>query len=305
VIPVLFGISILVFVLLRLTPGDPAIAIAGFDASQAQLDAVRKSLGLDQPIHIQYLRWLERTVQGDLGRSIRTGQPVLQLFTEKLGNTILLGVVALVISTAAAIPAGIVSAVRRGSLSDNSVMFLSLLGVCLPNFFVGLMLILIFSVWLRWLPTGGMYDVMGDRGFGDLARHLVLPAVTLATAQMALVARLMRGSMLEVIRLDHMTTARSKGLGERHVILRHAVKLALFPVVTIMGLRLGGLVGGAALVETVFSWPGVGQQIVQSVEARDYAFVQGAVLFIASGFVLFNLVVDVTYAFLDPRIRYR
>jgi peptide/nickel transport system permease protein len=305
VFPVLFGISILVFALLRLTPGDPALAIAGFDATQEQLAAVRRSLGLDQPIYVQYVRWLERIVHGDLGRSIRTGLPVTEMLANKLQNTLLLGVVAIAISTAVAIPAGIISAVRRGSAIDNAVMLFTLVGNCMPSFWTGLMLILIFSVSLRWLPTGGMYSVVGGGDLADLARHLVLPALTLALVQTALVARLMRGSMLEVIKLDHMTTARSKGLSERVVIARHAVKLALLPVVTVIGIRFGSLVGGAVIIETVFSWPGVGFQMYESIAGRDYAFIQGGVLVIASGFVLFNLVVDIAYAFIDPRIRYR
>jgi peptide/nickel transport system permease protein len=304
VLPVLLGISILVFALLRLTPGDPALTIAGFDASQEQLAAVRRSLGLDQPIYIQYVRWLGRTLQGDLGRSILTGSPVLELLIGKLENTLLLGVSAIVISTAIAVPAGIISAVRRGSMIDNSVMLVTLFGNSMPSFWSGLMLILIFAVWLRWLPTGGMYSTIGGGGAADLARHLVLPSLTLALVQTALVARLMRGSMLEVIDLDHMTTARSKGLSEFTVVVRHAVKLALLPVVTVIGLRLGSLVGGAVIIETIFGWPGVGLQMYQSIAARDYAFIQGGVLVIAAGFVLFNLVVDISYAFIDPRIRY-
>jgi peptide/nickel transport system permease protein len=305
VIPVLFGISILVFVLLRLTPGDPAISIAGFDASQEQLAAVRRSLGLDEPIHVQYIRWLDRTLHGDLGRSIRTGSPVSELLASKLANTLLLGVVAIVISTVIAVPAGIISAVRRGSLTDNAVMLVTLFGNSMPSFWSGLMFILIFAVWLRWLPTGGMFSIVGGGDLPDLARHLVLPSVTLAVVQTALVARLMRGSMLEVIRLDHMTTARAKGLRERIVIVRHAVKLALLPVVTVIGIRFGSLVGGAVIIETIYSWPGVGFQMYESIAARDYAFIQGGVLVIATGFVLFNLVVDIAYAFIDPRIRYR
>jgi peptide/nickel transport system permease protein len=304
VIPVLFGISILVFVLLRLTPGDPAVTVAGFDASQEQLAAVRRSMGLDQPIHIQYVKWVERTVQGDLGRSLRTGSPVMGLLIEKLGNTLLLGVAAVVISTAIAIPAGIISAVRRGSLVDHGVMVVTMIGNCMPPFWSGLMLILVFAVWLRWLPTGGMFNTIGGGGLVDLARHMILPAFTLALVQTALVARLMRGSMLEVIRLDHMTTARSKGLRESTLIRRHAVKLALLPVVTVIGIRFGNLVGGAVIIETIFSWPGVGLQMYESIAARDYAFIQGGVLLVAAGFVLFNLLVDIGYAFLDPRIRY-
>src|SRR5687768_3200393 len=302
VIPVLFGISILVFVLLRLTPGDPAVTVAGFDASQEQLAAVRRSMGLDQPIHIQYIKWVERTLQGDLGRSLRTGSPVLGLLMEKLGNTLLLGVAAVVISTAIAVPAGIISAVRRGSFVDHAVMLVTLIGNCMPPFWSGLMFILVFAVWLRWLPTGGMFDTIGGGGIVDLARHMVLPAFTLALVQTALVARLMRGSMLEVIRLDHMTTARSKGLRESTLIRRHAVKLALLPVVTVIGIRFGNLVGGAVIIETIFSWPGVGLQMYESIAARDYAFIQGGVLLVAAGFVLFNLLVDIGYAFLDPRI---
>jgi peptide/nickel transport system permease protein len=187
---------------------------------------------------------------------------------------------------------------------DNAVVLVTLFGNCMPSFWSGLMLILVFAVWLRWLPTGGMFATVGGGGIADLGRHLLLPSLTLALVQTALVARLMRGSMLEIIGLDHMTTARSKGLSEFVVVVRHAVKLALLPVVTVVGLRLGSLVGGAVVIETVFGWPGVGLQMYQSIAARDYAFIQGGVLVIAAGFVLVNLFIDITYAFIDPRIRY-
>jgi peptide/nickel transport system permease protein len=305
VLPVLFGISVLVFTLLRLTPGDPAETIAGYDASPEQLAAVRRSLGLDRPIPLQYLSWLERTIQGDLGRSILIGTSVMDLLLVKIGNSLLLGVVSMLISTAIAIPAGVISAVRRGSVVDSVVLFVTLLGNCMPSFWTGLMLVLIFGVSLRWLPTGGMYSTVGGGDLLDLIRHLILPALTLAFVQTALVTRMTRGSMLEVYRLDHMTTARSKGLSEWTVITRHALKLALLPVITIIGIRFGYFVGGTVFVETVFSWPGVGLQVYQSISGRDYAFIQGAVLFLAAGFVFINLAVDVAYRFIDPRIRYR
>ncbi len=304
VLPVVFGISVLVFVLLRLTPGDPAIMIAGPQATGEELAIVRRSLGLDKPIPVQYVLWLSRVVRGDLGRSSQVGSPVSELVVQKLGNTAILAVASLLLALAVAVPAGILSAAFRGSVFDNVVMGVTLLANCMPTFWTGLMLIIVFAATLRWLPSGGMHNVIGGGGPQDLARHLILPTLTLGLVSTAMIARMMRSSMLDVLKLDHLTTARSKGLVERVVILRHAVKLALLPVITVIGIRFGYMLGGAAITETVFSWPGVGLQLYQAISTRDYAFVQGAVLIVATVFVVLNLVIDVAYAFVDPRIRY-
>ena len=304
-VPVLLGISVLVFVLLRLTPGDPAVVIAGPQASREELALVRHALGLDQPLPVQFVLWLGHAVQGDLGRSSQLGVPVGPLVLEKFKNTALLAVASLALALAVALPSGILSAVFRRSGFDHGVMTLTLLANCMPPFWTGLMLILVFASGLRWLPTGGMQDVLGGGGPGDVARHLVLPALTLGLPATAMIARMLRSSMLDVLKLDHLRTARAKGLGERVVIVRHAVKLALLPVITVVGIRFGYLLGGAAITETVFRWPGVGLQLYEAIGSRDYAFVQGAVLLVATIFVLLNLTVDLVYAVVDPRIRYR
>jgi len=305
VLPVLLGISVVVFVLLRLTPGDPALMIAGPQASREELEMVRRSLGLDQPLPVQFGLWLSRAVQGDLGRSSQLGAPVTDIVADKLKNTSILAISSLLLAVLLAIPAGILSAVLRGTILDHVVMATTMLANCMPPFWTGLMLILLFASGLGWLPSGGMYDVMGGGGLGDLLRHLILPTVTLGLLSTAMIARMMRSSMLDVMRLDHVTTARAKGLRESVVINRHTVKLALLPVVTLIGIRFGSLLGGAAITETIFSWPGIGFQLYQAISSRDYAIVQGMVLLVAGLFVLINFVVDITYAFIDPRIRYR
>lgn len=305
VIPVLLGISIVVFVLLRLTPGDPALMIAGPQASREELEMVRRSLGLDQPIPVQFGLWLGRALQGDLGRSSQLGLPVTTIVADKLKNTSILALSSLLLAVSLAIPAGIFSAIMRGTILDHVVMAMTMLANCMPPFWTGLMLILVFASGLGWLPSGGMYNVIGGGGIDDLLRHLILPTATLGMLSTAMIARMMRSSMLDVMRLDHVTTARAKGLHERVVINRHTVKLALLPVITLIGIRFGSLLGGAAITETIFSWPGIGFQLYQAIASRDYAIVQGMVLLVAGLFVTINFIVDITYAFIDPRIRYR
>jgi peptide/nickel transport system permease protein len=304
-IPVLFGISVLVFALLRLTPGDPALMIAGPQATPVELDLVRKSLGLDQPIPVQFVLWLGHALQGDLGRSSQLGVPVAPLVLDRFKNTLVLALASLGLAVVLAIPAGIVSALHRRSPIDHGIMTLTLLANCMPPFWTGLMLIIVFASTLRWLPTGGMNDVLNPGGATDVAWHLILPAITLGLPATALIARMMRSSMLDVLRLDHLRTARAKGLLERVVVERHAFKLALLPVLTVIGIRFGYLLGGAAITETVFNWPGVGLQLYRAIGSRDYAFIQGAVLLVAIVFVVVNLLVDLMYAVVDPRIRYR
>lgn len=293
-IPTLFGVTILVFGMLRMLPGDPAQAMAGVHATQEYVAQVRRQLGLDQPLHIQYGRFMAGLLRGDLGTSIRTGLPVSREVWSRLIPTLELTLVSLALATLLGIGVGVVSAVKPYSIFDYVSMTAALIGLSAPVFWLGLMLMLLFSVQLRWLPAAG-------RGGLD---NLVLPSVTLAASSVALIARFTRSTMLEVMRQDYVNTARAKGLPQGTVILRHALRNALIPIVTIIGLRFGALLSGAVLTETVFAWPGVGRLIVDSISARDYPVVQGAVLLLALAFVVINLVVDLLYGLVNPRIQY-
>lgn len=304
-VPVLFGVSLVVFLAMRLAPGDPAVVMLGPIASEADVQRIRSELGLDQPLYVQYGRWLGRVVQGDFGRSITMKRAVLPEIWGRFQATLILTFASLLISTVLGVTAGVISAVKQYSWFDRASMVLALLGVSVPVFWLGIMLMVVFSLKLGWLPAAGMYSAGSTRNVGDLLEHLVLPAVTLAAASVALVARLTRSTMLEVIRQDYIRTARAKGLAERTTINRHALKNALIPVITVVGLQVGYLLGGAILTETVFSWPGLGLLMVQAITARDFPIVQGGVLLIAFTFVVINLIVDLCYAYLDPRIRYR
>ncbi len=293
-VPVLIGVSILVFSIVRFIPGDPARIIAGVHASQEYVESVRREYLLDEPLYLQYYVYMSDLLQGDLGRSAYTRRPVtVELFT-RFPNTLILTVAAMGIATIFGMSAGIISATRRYSLFDNFTMLLALVGIAIPVFWLGLMLQLLFSVHLGWLPSSGMGSW----------RHLILPAMTLGLATTALIARITRSSMLDVLGQDYINTARAKGLIERVVVYKHALKNALIPVVTVMGLQFGILLGGAVLTETVFSWPGIGRLLVDSILTRDYPVVQGAVMLLALLFVMINLMVDIIYALLDPRITY-
>ncbi|MGM0689582.1 MAG: ABC transporter permease [Bacillota bacterium] len=293
-IPVLIGVSILVFAIIRFIPGDPARAIAGVHASPEYIEQVRRELLLDEGLHVQYYVYITNLLQGDMGRSTFTNRPVTVELMQRFPNTMVLAVTAMFIASIIGMSAGIVSATKRYSIFDNFSMLAALIGVAAPVFWLGVMFQLLFSVQLGWLPSGGI----------GTWKHLILPALTLGLATAALLARITRSSMLEVLGQDYITTARSKGLIERVVINKHAFKNALIPVVTVMGLQFGTLLGGAVLTETVFSWPGIGRLMVDSILARDYPVVQGAVLLLAVFFVMINLLVDIIYAFLDPRISY-
>ena len=293
-IPVLIGVSLLVFSMVRLIPGDPATAIAGPHATPEFIEQVRVDFGLDKPMYTQYFIFMGRLLQGDLGISTFTRRPVTTEIWARLPNTVELAVASMGIASVIGIIAGIISATRRYSIFDNASMLVALFGVSMPVFWLGLMLMLLFSVMLGWLPAVGRGTIW----------HLILPAITLGAASAAIIARMTRSSMLEVLHQDFITTARAKGLRERIVVYKHALKNALIPVVTIIGLQLGTLLGGAILTETVFAWPGVGRLMVDSIMARDYPVVQGAVLLLAGTFVFVNLFVDILYSFLDPRIRY-
>lgn len=295
-IPVLFGISIFVFLLMHLTPGDPALLMLGEHAPTAQLEALREELGLNDSLPVQYWNWLKRAVRFDFGRSLRSKKLVTREILDRLPATAQLATAAVGISIIIGVPVGIISAARPNSWFDNIAMIGALTGVGMPAFWQGIMLILVFSVSLGWFPSSGR---MGGW------QYLVLPAVTLGTAATASVARMTRSSMLEVLQQDYIRTARSKGLPRRAVILVHGLRNALIPVVTMIGLQFGGLMSGAVLTETIFAWPGIGRMVVEAINNKDFPLVQGTIMTIALLYALVNLVVDVLYAFLDPRLRVR
>ena len=314
-LPVLAGISLLVFGLLHLIPGDPAAVFLGQQATSEDIARLRHAMRLDRPIWEQFGEYLWRAAQGDLGTSnFQGGQQVTALIGAHLPATAELAVAAAVLAVAVGIPVGVVSAVRRGSLVDVISMAAAQIGVSMPVFWLGILLILLFALELRWLPTFGRGDPMGAavaallRGdgqpLGGSLRHLVMPAVTLGAGAVVLIARMVRSAMLEVLGHDYVRTARSKGLPDRVVIYRHALRTAVLPVITIVGLQVGALLGGAVVTETVFAWPGIGQLLVNAIGQRDFPVVQGTVLAIAVVFACINLIVDVAYAWLDPRIRY-
>jgi len=302
-VPVLFGVSVLVFAVLHLAPGDPAAIMLGAQATKEDVVRLHRDLGLDQPLVVQYVRWIGHVLQGDLGRSIPLGRAVLPEVLLRFKATLVLTAGALLIAILLGLAAGIVSAVKQYTWLDRISMGVAVTGVSLPVFWTGIMLILLFALQLRWFPSSGMSSPYGS-GVADVLWHLVLPAVTLGTASAAALARLTRSSVLEIIRQDYVRSARAKGLAERAVIARHVLKNAINPIITVLGLQVGFLLGGAILTETVFSWPGLGSMMVRAIQARDYPLVQGGVLLIATTFVLVNLVVDLLYAVFDPRIRY-
>jgi len=293
-IPVLIGISLLLFFMLRMLPGDPAQVLAGQLASQEDVELIRHQLGLDRPIHVQYALFLSRLARFDLGRSARTQNPVTEEIWARLPNTVLLAVVAITLACLFGIPAGIISAVRPYTWIDYVVTSTAIFGISMPVFWLGLMLVVVFSVILQWLPAGGT----------GTWKHVILPSFTLAAFVVAFIARMTRSSMIEVLSQDYTTTARSKGLKEQVVIIKHALKNALIPIITVVGLQFGLLLGGAVLTETVFAWPGLGRLIVDSILGRDYPVIQGAILVFGLLYIMVNLVVDLLYACVDPRIRY-
>jgi peptide/nickel transport system permease protein len=302
-LPVAFLVTIIAFGLLRLAPGDPVLAYAGEERDPESLDQIRRSLGLDQPLPVQYLAWLGRAMQGDFGRSIRTRQRVSEAIVERVPATLQLTATALIVSVSLALVIGTLSAVKRNSPLDLLATGITIAGVSLPNFFLGLLLIFVFSLILRWLPPGGYAPLASDPG--ESLRRLIMPAITLAAASLAVNMRQVRSSLLDVFGQDYIRTARAKGLGETSVIVGHALKNGLIPVVTLIGLQIGALIEGAVITEQIFSWPGVGRLVVDSIGGRDYPVVQAIVLLSALSFMLSTLFVDIAYAFLDPRITFR
>ncbi|MGQ9626942.1 MAG: ABC transporter permease [Anaerolineae bacterium] len=301
--PVLIGVTLLVFLIMHLAPGDPAQIILGPKATETSLARLRHELGLDQPLHVQYFRWLWRVVQGDWGRSIQLKREVLPFILLRFKATAYLTFFSIFLAASIGITVGVVSAIRQYSLVDRAAIILVLMGFSMPIFWLGIILQILFGVYFGLLPVSGMQSP-GQTGFADLLTHLILPSLTLSTGAAAIIARMTRSSMLEVIRQDYIRTAWGKGLTERLIVYRHALKNALIPVVTVVGLQVGYLLGGDILVEMVFSWPGLGLAMVNGILARDFPLVQGAILLIASSYVLVNLIVDIFYAYLDPRIHY-
>ncbi|MDR7418613.1 MAG: ABC transporter permease [Armatimonadota bacterium] len=300
-IPVLLGASLLAFLILQLAPGDPARLVAGEQASEDDVELIRQRLGLDRPLHIQYLRFLQSVAAGDLGRSIRTGRAVRDEITARFPYTMELAIASLLLSVTLGVIAGVLAAVRPNTVYDYGATLIALTGISTPTFWLGLLLMLLFAYYLGWLPASGrggpLWTVAG-------LASIIMPAIALGTPSAAIISRLTRSSLLEVLRQDYVRTARSKGLAERVVVLHHSLRNALIPVITVVGLRLGALLGGAVITEQVFSWPGMGTLIVTAISSRDYPTVQGAMLVVATVFVLVNLAVDLIYAAVDPRIRY-
>lgn len=293
-IPVLLGVATLVFSLIHLVPGDPVQAMLGESASPQDIAELRGRLGLDRPLYVQYGVFLQQLAQGSLGTSLRTNQPVTSAIAERLPATFELAVAAMLFATIVAIPIGIIAAVRAGTRVDFAAMTLALLGISVPNFWLGPLLAILFSVTLGWLPVSGR---------GSLA-HLVLPAITLGAPLAAVLARMTRASVIEELRELYVLAARARGVSHARAVLRHAFRNSLIPIVTVLGLQIGAVLTGAVITETIFAWPGVGRLLIQSISFRDYPLVQGCVLLIAVSYVTMNLVTDLVYGFLDPRIRY-
>ena len=297
-IPVIIGVTFVVFFILNLAPGDPAAIILGDQATAEALAMKREELGLNDPIFVRYFHYMRDLLHGSLGVSYKNSIPVWDQVVERLPNTAILACAGILVALLIGIPIGIISAKKQYSLLDNVSMVFALIGVSMPNFWSGLLLVMLFSLTLGWLPSQGMAS-----GFGPMLKSLILPALTLGFNSAAMVARMTRSSMLEVIRQDYIRTARAKGVPEKMVIRKHALKNALIPVVTVIGLQFGSLLGGATLTETVFAWPGVGRLLVDSIKSKDAPLVLGGVIMMTITFSIVNLCVDILYAFIDPRIK--
>lgn len=295
IIPVLLIVSILVFMMLHLIPGDPVVNVLGLGASKASIEATRVQLGLDKPLYVQYFIFLKNALKGDFGVSIRTKTPVRDAIIARYPYTLRLAVGGTIVAALLGVVIGIISAVNQNKFWDNFLMVLSLISVSTPSFFLALIIILIFSLYLGWFPSMGMYT----------PKHYVLPILALGTQSAGLIARMTRSAMLDVLNQDYIRTSRSKGVSERVIIYSHALKNALIPVITIIGLRFGGLLAGSALIESVFSIPGIGRMMIDGVLMRDYPVVQATVLLISTTFVIINLIVDILYKLVDPRIKYQ
>ena len=301
-IPVLFIVSLISFGLMRLIPGDPAAAIAGTSATPAQIEQLRRDLGLDEPLLMQLLHYYQGLLQGDFGKSLLLGKGVMAATMERLPVTIGLSLYALVLTLLIGVATGIIAALRQNTWMDQVAMMIAMLGISIPNFFLGLLMIIFFAVKLGWLPSGG-YVPFSQDPLGWL-RSTTMPAISLALLQAGLLARITRSGMLEVLRQDYVRTARAKGLPERQVILKHALANALIPIVTVVGIIISLLLSGAVVTEALFSLPGMGQLLTQAVLSRDYPMVQGGLLLVTTFLVVVNILVDILYALIDPRVRY-
>jgi peptide/nickel transport system permease protein len=301
-LPVLLIVGIVVFTLVHLTPGDPAAVILGPDATSEQVERLREELGLNEPFFVQFFLWFTGVLRGDLGDSLFLGIPVTTALLQRAEPTILLTLYSLFIAVAIGVPVGVLSAIKRNTIWDRLAMVGAISGVAIPNFVLGILLILVFAVMLGWLPSGRYTDI-GDDPI-DHFRRMIMPSFALGFSSAALLARLVRSSMLDVLGEDYVRTARAKGVAARHVVTRHALRNALIPAVTVIGYSIGTLLGGAVVTETVFTLPGMGRLVVQSVLRRDFPVIQGAVMLIAAGYVFANLAVDILYVYIDPRIRY-
>ena len=300
-VPTVFLASVAIFLLIRLIPCDPALLLAGPDATPQVIAAMRQKMGLDEPLPVQYMIWAGRALRGDLGASMISRYEVWRLLRMRLPATLELTVTAFILTLLIALPLGILAAVKQHSGFDATVGVYTALGLGVPNFWLGILFILLFALALGWLPPQGRVPLFDEPA--RAWRHLLMPAVTLAATQSAILARFVRASMVEVLYEDHVRTARAKGLRERVVVMRHALRNALIPVVTVIGIQIGRLLGGAVIVESVFAWPGVGRMMLKAIEERDYAVVQGGLLLLVMAFITINLLTDLAYAFIDPRIR--
>ncbi|MGR3321265.1 MAG: ABC transporter permease [Pseudooceanicola sp.] len=302
-IPVLLGITVIVFLIMAMIPGDPATAILGSYATPENVARLNRDLGLDEPLVTRYFIWLGNMLQGDFGRSFALNRPVLDEVLDRFSATLILAGTSFVLCAVFGIMAGVVSAARQYGFADKAITFAVLLGISIPSFFLGMMMILIFAVNLRWLPVSGMYAIYGGGDLPDLLNHLIMPAFALAVVATGVVARLSRSAMLEVLRQDFIRTARAKGVAERRVIWRHALKAAMVSIIPVLGIQAGFVLSGAVYIEMVFQWPGVGRMLVDAILKRDILLVQGGVVFVAACYVIFNIAVDVAQSLLDPRIK--
>ncbi|MCC5989242.1 MAG: ABC transporter permease [Pararhodobacter sp.] len=303
VVPVLFGITVIVFLIMAMIPGDPATAILGSYATPENVERLNRHLGLDRPLWQQYFVWIGNLLQGDFGRSFRLNRPVLDEVLERFSATLILAGTAFVLCALLGIIAGTISAARQYGLADKAITAAVILGISVPSFFLGMMMILLFGVKLRWLPVSGMYSMFGGGDLADLARHLLMPAIALSLVATGVVARLSRAAMLEVLRQDFIRTARAKGVHERRVIWGHALRAAMVSIIPVLGVQAGFVISGAVYIEIVFQWPGIGRMLVDAILTRDILLVQGGVVFVAACYVMFNIVVDVAQSLLDPRIK--
>ncbi|MEX0969677.1 MAG: ABC transporter permease [Paracoccaceae bacterium] len=302
-IPVLLGITVIVFLIMAMIPGDPATAILGSYATPENVERLNRHLGLDEPLWRQYFIWLGNLLQGDFGRSFALNRPVLDEILDRFSATMILAGTAFVLCSLMGILAGVVSAAHQYGLADKAITFVVILGISVPSFFLGMMMILLFAVQLRWFPVSGMYSIWGGGDLFDLIRHLTMPALALSVVATGVIARLSRGAMLEVLRQDFIRTARAKGVHERRVIWRHALRAAMVSIIPVLGIQAGFVLSGAVYIEMVFQWPGIGRMLVDGILKRDILLVQGGVVFVAACYVGFNIVVDVAQSLLDPRIR--